>query len=345
MNPYDTSSYFARRAPRYQAALAAFPMARILDFLPYAAAIRASGLDRKPRVRICDAFGGTGFLARGLRSRSFDFLVCDCCQEMLIGATGLEKVELHVTPDDFRSTVAQYGEGYFDIVLSHGGLHHVVEADNGTVGLPASENRQQEVAERLAHLVRPEGLLIIADIPREEPPEVHDRLGAEVLDEHFLSKLLGREAVQMITRAVDADLSQPLTFDAIRQRIETRLVQSVSTTVPRFFFDEFVAAKTAMGHVAAYPDFLALDVVLRQTGLVSWGRVNYRGPWLFGSEAEAGWFFREKFSVGQAAPQGEDIASEQYMFRIVKGLLGVRGKGGLVAVNWGVTYAVYQRGR
>ena len=343
MTRFDTTSYFDARAPRYQAALRQCPSARVLDLLPYTGALRAAHLDVRSDILVCDAFGGTGFLARALRHSGFKFVVCDASHEMLAGVAGEENVKTHLTPDDFQSALQAFGSQSFDLVVCHGGLHHVVEAQGHEVDRDASRLRQQLVVSRLARLVAPRGVLIIADIPNEPPAEIIGQVQASMLDYAYLCSLLGEHSMELVVQALDLGKSERYSVDSVCRRIMSRLSSSVDFPVPRWFFDEFVA-NSPMGHVAAYPDFDQIDEVAISVGLRSLGRINYAGPWLFQSAEEAGWFFREKFSVGRASKLGDDPNSEQDMYEILRRCLGVRQARQIVAVNWGVTYAVYSWG-
>lgn len=340
---FNTAAYFARRAPRYQEALKGCPTSRVLDLVPYVAALVAGQLHQCRSLRVCDAFGGTGFLARGLHGNRFSFVVCDCCQEMLSGALGLPRVDVHVTRDDFSSTIKVFGEGFFDLLLCHGGLHHVVAVEKLKVDAAASAHRQLSVVHRLARLVRPGGVLILADIPDEEPDEMEGPIWDEAIAPDLLPDCLGKEGARLIAEATALPIQTATTLRSIQLAVTSKLVKPVGFPVPRQFFDEFVAKETAMGHTASYINFDLVNDRLTADGFTSLGRINYRGPWLFKTANEAGWFFREKFSVGEPSEVGVDPSSEMKMFTVLRDALGVRNTPTGVAVNWGVTYAVYRR--
>jgi SAM-dependent methyltransferase len=342
MKHYDADSYFAIRAPRYQSALMALPAARTLDLLPYCAVISLLNPNGARRLRVADAFGGTGFLARGLAWAGLEFVVCDCCDEMLSGAVGLPNVDLHETRDDFQSVLSAYGKGQFDLVFSHGGMHHVVDM-NGKPNETSSRERQAQVAKRLAELVRPGGALIIADIAEGEPSEVRGKIHNAMIGSVSLERMIGAEAVKFVTPLLDLGSERSISLDALRRKVENRIVAPVTFSVPRRFFDQYVACKTRLGHVAVYVDFDAVDRLITAEGLESLGRINYRGPWLFGNESEAGWFFKEKFCVGEPKPLGSDLQADMDMFEVLRTYLGTSSRRGYVGVNWGVTYATYMR--
>jgi 2-polyprenyl-3-methyl-5-hydroxy-6-metoxy-1,4-benzoquinol methylase len=343
MKRFDAAAYFARRAPRYQNALKGCPSARVLDLVPYVAALSASGLEKRKSLRVCDAFGGTGFLARSLHGNRFSFVVCDCCQEMLTGALGLPRVGAHVTPDDFSSAIRVFGGGFFDLVLCHGGLHHVVVLEKASVDPAESERRQLNVVDRLAKLVRPGGVIIIADIPDKEPPELDGPLWDQEIEATFLCDCLGNEGLQLVAAATGLEAHAQTTLKSIQAALRSKLVKPFRSPVPRLFFDSFVAKETATGHTAAYVNFDQIHERLIQDGFLPLGRINYRGPWLFSSANEAGWFFKEKFSAGEPSAKGADVNSEANMLDVLQRMLGVRNVTTGVAVNWGVTYGIYQK--
>lgn len=340
----DSVEYFSQRAPRYQAALNGCPTARALDTLPYLAILSIIMPHLKSRGIACDAFGGTGFLSRGLSEFSLDFTAVDSCSEMLVGAKNLPRVETLVNRDDFSSILSRYGSNSFDFVFCHGGLHHVIAGSSA--GIPdheASRNRQADIVRRLAELVRVGGILIIADIPRicpsEFPGELSDeRISGEVLASCFSPNVLG-----FLAKNLGLCPDDMWSLSEARQRIKSVLWQDVSFPVPRKFFDDFVAEKSLMGHTAVYPDFDRLDHVIQLAGLQAIWRGNYPTPWVFENQREAGWFFREKFSFFEASPLGVDVASEDAVFKNVTYYLGTKALATCVSVNWGITYAMYRR--
>lgn len=342
MKHYDADSYFAKRAPRYQMALRTLPTARVLDLLPYCAVIEALKINSRDQIQVADAFGGTGFLARGLSSANLNFVVCDCCQEMLCGAAGTPHVQLHETQDDFQSVLTTFGNGHFDLVLSHGGLHHVVDME-GVPNVSASRVRQCQVVKRLARMVRSGGALIIADIPDRPPVELGGLAREVSLSTKTLQRLIGGEATKFVEPLMRLDVTRENTLDSICQQIRNSIVTPVSFPVPKHFFDQYVACKTPSGHVAVYVDFDEIDRTVLAEGFKPLGRLNYLGPWLFQSESEAGWFFKEKFGVGIPQSIDADVESNMEMFEVLKTYLGTVASKGYVAVNWGVTYAAYVR--
>ncbi len=154
--------------------------------------------------------------------------------------------------------------------------------------------------------------------------------------------MLGENSLSVLDQFVHNALhNMPISLSDLQSEIESRLWSEVPFSVPRTFFDGFVTGETPMGHVAAYPNFDDIHDSILAQGLVPLGRISYRGPWLFNTKDSAGWFFREKFSVGTTSNLGEDILGDVDMFEILQRMLGVRTTSHGVAVNWGVTYAAY----
>jgi hypothetical protein len=126
--------------------------------------------------------------------------------------------------------------------------------------------------------------------------------------------------------------------------IRERFSKEVAYPVPRYFFDEFVAKKTVLGHDAAFSERKSLIEVGQAAGLEEHWSIDYRGPWLFQSRNDAGWYFREKFSCGQSSLPGADPNSEERMAASLETYLGTRGLGVLgFAVNWGVNYVCMKK--
>ena len=339
---YDSVAYFAKRAPRYQAALEGCPAARSLDFIPYLTAISQLDVGIDQAARVFEAFGGTGFLARGLSRFDFDFAVVDGCVEMLQGVSSLPRVEPIVTMDDFKATVSVFGSKSFDLVLCHGGLHHVV-GPGDPPDPDASRARQSAVVTRLARIVRPGGALVVADIPEGVPSQLGSQRVGVNLSEDVLRKCFSSGSLSFLARVLALKEGQPWSVEEIERLVETKLWQPVQFPVPRHYFDEFVAKQSEMGHVAVFPDFEQLHQVITSEGLELMWRLNYRGPWIFSSRGEAGWFFREKFSLFDPSPLGVDPESEEAVFNSIRRFLGGQESKDWVSVNWGVTYAAYRR--
>lgn len=342
MPEYDAAAYFAVRAPRYQKALQILPHARALDLLPYIAILRATRLDERPIVRVCDAFGGTGFLTRGLQRPNFVFTVVDACKEMLSSAESIVETTCEVTDKDFEDILEKFGPESFDLILCHGGLHHVVELDGAQRRISESRALQAAVCERFAMLLAPSGVLILADIPSEAPPEIIGDVDDQTISTCVLEDYLGRTCSDRLARLLAITDNEAHSLASIRSKIVATLANSVPFPVPRCFFDEYVQ-DTPLGHVAVYPIFGELHRTLTAHKLECISRINYRGPWVFHSEEEAGWFFREKFSIGPDSKPGQFPKDDRVMFGNLERFLGIRSTEAVTSVNWGVTYAAYEK--
>ena len=272
----NAKNYFEQRAPRYAAALRGCPLARLLDLLPYLASMGLiSDRSNQPR-EACDAFGGTGFLARWLGREHLRFTVVDCCNSMLDAADGLQRYSTH---NDFADFAEATGRPTFSMVTCHGGLHHVVQL--GPDGIPdptASRQRQTAIARRLASLVHPGGVLVIADIPDRPSSGSHGAVSEQRLDASLVHRLLGRDARDLLCEILPDKFGDGMVLQELARHIEASIATPVDFEVPRHFFDEYVARSTPHGHIAVYPDFDELTLAASECGLKPAGSVNFRGP-------------------------------------------------------------------
>ncbi len=344
-----TSDYFAERAPRYKAALEACPESRLLDFLPYVSALELANFTAKKPFRILDAFGGNGFLSRGFEWSGLKFTVADACEQMFPDPSRRSNVEFIRSDGRFLNVAGRFGVGSFDAIFCHGGLHHVVAPDihNRHAGL--SRATQENIILRLAGLLDPGGIILIADVPETIPHEKPGPLASAAVPADFLAMLLGENPARLIRETLSLDPGEhTFTVADCQSRIDRLLHRPHHEPVPRHFFDHFVSPESNFGHFAIYPDFDELDRALVAGGFECQGRMNYRGPWLFRSPEEAGWFFGEKFSIGPAPVPYTDHADarSRAMFETLRKYLGAaRLAPNRTSVNWGVTYACYRKPR
>ena len=332
-------NYFDKRARRYAMALDAFPHARVLDTLPYCYLFRdvAERLGKPVKeLKILDAFGGTGFITRSFPGLGGQITIADCSHMMLeeVGCGFSDKHIVEVT-DNFEN-LAEERAGYFDVVLTHGGLHHVIKIEGDEVDSAKSLVEQTRVISRLGQLVTVGGSLLIADIPDKplsqclvgrSPKGLTKELPAQLLDAGQVSSL-DPEIVGLL----QADLF------TLAEGVRSHYGAPLNHPVPRYFFDEFVAKRTPLGHEASFFPPLEQTDALGQSFALDW-RCDYLGPWIFPNREAAGWYFREKFSVGEPDILGNQPADEVGMAVELENTLGGRETPEKYCVNWGVVYS------
>lgn len=337
--------YFSKRAERYALALRQMPHARILDLFPYLYAFSELSKDMaKPisDLEVMDAFGGTGFLSHSLMNSGMHFTVGDACSEMLsLGDSIFKNVYYREVVDNFES-LAERSPRSQDCVVCHGGLHHVVVEDDGIVDDTASKTLQKETVANLAKLVRPGGLLIVADVAAIHSDATYKGNPSSFSGPERVRKLLSSTQLKVLK---DLGLDyEVLSLEALALEIRDRFISKVGFPVPRYFFDEYVAKQTELGHSAS---FLMRDELVdmgSSAGMYEQWAVEFFAPWLFSSRNHAGWYFREKFSCGHSSPPGMDVSSEMQMAEHLEKYLGTRdlGEAGF-AVNWGVNYVCLKK--
>ena len=332
--------YFALRARRYANALRGCPAARALDYVPYIAAM--AHIKDIGALDVLDAFGGTGFLSEGLNFDPGRVVIADCTPEMMEGVTHALGVRREAIADDFDNMANRY-EGAFDVVLSHGGLHHAIAlTDEGLVDAEESMRKQCRVIENLCRCLRPGGLMVLGDIPA---PGSRNRRGEGLslncldrVDSHIAAEPVRTELQGIAQRFLHGNLSV-VNIDAAFRASDPR----PDIPVPAYFFDNFVAKRTHLGHKANYPDFDVLIAVAERNGMImEWG-IDYRGPWLFSDRNTAGWYFREKFSIGTEGARGAHAEENTQMMKELREYLGVQEIAERCLVNWGVYYSCLRR--
>lgn len=347
-NPSDNDiasarEYFGKRSERYALSLRSYPLARVLDLIPYCYFLRdaADRLGKKiSELRVLDAFGGTGYLSFALRHSGIQFTVADCCPEMLnLGRNHGSRVRWRETTNYF-SRLADSEPDCYDVVLCHGGLHHVIAENGGKVDHSLARQRQALTIENFSRLLAQNGTCIISDIPDSPPTKQFSGSDSQALSYSILKEILGRDQIDEITslRIKPASFSLAHLADAIRHRFST----PITHPVPRYFFDHFVSKETPLGHNASFIPLQDLDEIAQSASFVLHSRLDYRGPWLFPTQRAAAWFFREKFAFAESTPIGEDQESEDFVAKRISEQLGSKSIDyDLFAVNWGVVYSSF----
>lgn len=341
-----TRDYFQQRAARYALCLKTYPLARILDLVPYCYTLRDTAARLgKPisELRVLDAFGGTGFFSYAFRHSGMAFTVADCCPGMLqLGDHHLDHVGWRETADYFTN-MANDEPASYDVILCHGGLHHVIaDTARGDLDHAVARKRQGTVLMNFARLLRPGGVCLLGDIPARHSSRLLVGEDSAPLNEQMLNSLLGKEQTAELHR-LQVPVTQASSFE-VSKIIRRQYAAPTTHHVPRYFFDHFVQHDTPLGHRASFPSVGEVQSMATAAGFHTRTRLDYVGPWLFPTAKEAAWFFREKFSYGPCVSLGSDQRSEDFVASRLASQLGIRNlPSQAVAVNWGVIYWTFTR--
>jgi hypothetical protein len=175
MPSMNQTEYFNMRARRYENALRGCPSARNNDIGPY-----KSFLENCPRSvnNVLDAFGGTGFITNSLsKILNADFTIADASTGMLAGASNRIR-KIQIAPD-FSGLPGKY-----DLVISHGGLHHAIIEKDNRVREKESNILQKTIITNLANAVQHAGYMIITDIPK-----YGDNIPRKFFDEYIANNM------------------------------------------------------------------------------------------------------------------------------------------------------------
>lgn len=335
----SVSEYFDYRAPRYNNAIQQLPLARSLDLLPYCYIIN---LLKKSKLNILDAFCGTGFISNSLGSLIANFIFADISEGMMSSTNG--RAEKIVATNNFENLNQTFGEGYFDIILSHGGFHHAIELSGDKVNVQESYNKHKEIIQNLCSLVNKDGYLIIADISTKNVPEFTNP--DFPLKESMTSfrHIVGDEMINFIVESLKVDPNIPISLNEINELINSKVFKKEPFPVPKHFFNQYIARYTKHGHKACYPDFEKIDNwIIQSSNFEKVSRIFFHSPWIFDSINQAGWFFKEKFSLFEESKLLEDKQSEKRVYELLEKYLGVTDYNNRIFVNWGVTYSIYKK--
>lgn len=335
----SVKEYFDYRAPRYNNAIQQLPFARSLDMLPYCYAI---DLLKQPNLNILDAFCGTGFISNSLESLDANFILADISEGMMNSTNGNKRKI--VSTNNFENIKQTFGDSYFDIVLSHGGFHHALEISGEKVNIPESYNKHREIIENLCSLVAKDGFLIIADISNKFVEELTNPKYPLIENLSKFKYIIGDEMIHFISKSLDIDPNIPFSINEINEFIAKKVFKKESYSIPKHFFNQYIARYTKHGHKACYPDFEKIDNwITNFSNFENVSRVNFHSPWIFDSINQAGWFFKEKFSLFSQTEMFEDKKSEKRVFDLLAKYLGTTNFKNRIFINWGITYAIYKK--
>jgi ABC-type multidrug transport system ATPase subunit len=335
----STTEYFNLRAKRYAKSVTELPNARSLDLIPYCFLFHLAKNESK-KIKVLDAFSGTGYIANSFNTMNADFLQVDASTGML----GENNPNKRCTQNDFVDIQQEFGNNHFDYIITHGGFHHIVETDNsGNVLETKSYNRQKGIIKRLVALLKPNGYLVIADIPNKD---FSDDLGIFADISMSLSsfvQFIGNKKIETVKNFLRISDNEEISLGNVKTKIGDIIKSTkINFPIPRHFFDEYIAKETELGHIANYPDFDLIENWTKEL-VKKECQINFPSPWIFETDSHAGWFFKEKFSIDQETELLENAEMEYQMFAVLKQYLGTGNHNDFTFVDWGVTYAIYKK--
>lgn len=339
LSNYSTSEYFNYRAPRYNLAISKQPNARILDLLPYSFVIKS--LNSKKQIKVLDAFCGTGLISSVFYNHSSEIIMSDISEGMIHNSP--TKFKRIIAENNFENLISNFGEGYFDVILSHGGLHHSIELKNGRIDPQKSSQTHHMIINNLSRLVKKDGILIIADIPQSYYPDYHSPLFNTKYSLADFTDIFSTYQVNYLEEILNLDKNKTISLDELNKHINNNFTAKVDFEVPKHFFNKYINIYTRYGHKAYYPNFDLLNVQLQKNGFERLSQINFNSPWVFDSQNHAGWYFKEKFSLYDTSMLFENNGLELKAYNVLVKYLGVKDLKKKVYVNWGVTYAIFRK--
>lgn len=336
----STLEYFNLRADRYGNAIKELKNARILDLIPYSYFIKKN-FNKKKDLKILDAFGGTGFLTQYFLNIASEIVVADQSDEMINRIKKKNNIKKRITTDDFQSIIEEFGENYFDVVITHGGIHHsIIINKNNQVDTIKSQDKQNLIVKRLSKLTAKGGLLILADLAQDKLDNF-SIVDTEDFSLKHLSNLLSSTDIQFISSKLNINLNQKFTYIDFLTKIHDTFSTKTNYKVPHHFFDSYISRYSRLGHVAYYSNFKLLEESIEN--FIHLSRSNFKLPWIFDDIYSAGWFFKEKFSIFNKTTEIKISSNEKKMFSRLKKYLGCKEMNSTVYVNWAVTYSVFKK--
>ncbi len=336
----STLEYFNLRAKRYNNALAQIENARILDLIPYSFFIDKFFAGKK-NLKILDAFGGTGFLTKYLINVASEVVVADLSDKMMDYIDDNHKIKKRITTNNFDDIIKEYGEGYFDLVVTHGGIHHsILTNNNNKVDAYRSQNRQNIIVKKLSSLTKKKGILILADLAQDQL-EDFSIIDSNDFSIQKLTNILSHKEIKFISTKLDIDLNQQFSYIEFLTKIQDLYSTKTKYKVPHYFFDSYISPYSKLGHIAYYSNFKTLEKNIK--GFTHLSRSSFKLPWIFESPYAAGWFFKEKFSIFKQTDNIKTSTDEIKMFHRLEKYLGCKEINNKTFVNWGVTYSILQK--
>jgi SAM-dependent methyltransferase len=265
---------FEAKVSRYANAMAQVPYARIMEM------IWLSWFLPTNRHAMLDIMGGTGFIS-GLAGPLFEkTAVIDSIGEYLPPNSSCSvSIAGDVTQkENFLSL-----EGQINLAISLGGFHHIASSDQVT----------ERIIKTWSNVLKPNGRLIIADVPFQGQHEDH----MEVMGD-------SRNEIPEVTNAISQwHLPKAIgTFSEWSNSLKSVIKDILpKEPEPADFFDNVVAAKCPNGHEANFQNTGTLQNIFSNVGLHNVSAFTIPTPWLFNDRRQAAWFIHELFAFGDQA--------------------------------------------
>ncbi|GCF10048.1 class I SAM-dependent methyltransferase [Dictyobacter arantiisoli] len=351
------------RAQRYNRALKRCPYARANELLPIFILLYGEQLRDSTLVELAS---GTGYLTDILDHLVKRVIRVDKSPEML--------TKLHTDTDLVYADLREVSEKIdktlqVDAITCLAALHHVCEIVDGKAQSQESELSQFQTIESWIRLLAPGGKLVLIDVGVPDlPSNADDSLSVPIeryyrrkqemysqtyfsIDIQFLKAIrdakpeyfIGHYIEQLIAREVDTiSLASIIEHQQLRGQIQPDKIIAVD------FFDEIVANFSIDGHIAHFLREDHLRTALKQSGLKKTLVTCLPTTWTFKSEAEAVWFVRELFALGEGSVLSPEDMVVHADYERVKGyinqFLGMTTEGETVYVNWQLLFAYGEKG-
>ncbi len=376
------TAFGAERMQRYDNALKRQPTARYLEILPLLC------LCARPEVRnwdVVDIGSGTGFLA-------------DFFEGVARSVTRVDKSfafmdpgrRLNAVASDMHDVSKTLGGDRADVIVSVGAFHHNHEPEIPSrdrtfpiaAGRPDSPERYLDAAATLRRhretladwhrLLKPGGMMILADVPgRADPvwkrfqhPDGSDRVDTLGYYRAMLDRVSDWEVPFDIdvlagffrgTRRRfwerDSQLAA-LRHAGGRRHTMRSLLESYRTPedamrrqgpmVTTDFFDEVVHTHSLTGHYGFYPHESWMRHALDEIGMEGVYAETLSTPWLFPDRRSATWFVHELFSLGEEWERDSLLwPGQEAVERWLDDYLGFyRDDYGRLMLSWQLEYVV-----
>ena len=328
---------FQKKAQGYRAAHQFAPHARDLEVLAIGATIegyrRDHGLSQQELV-VADLMAGTGFLCDALYKLGFRNLhALEACNDM----------SQKVTPQPNQNTYTKHSfadiskvSAILDSLSPHiivclAGFHHIIKynTDGNTVDLGKSIELQGSVVQSCVNSLKPEGMLIIADI-------YDDTLASEgscewpywSTGQHFKEFLSGSSIPAII---ID-DLASSSSFERFQVITLSSLSSNKGNANPSFhWFRDAVDVYSEIGHKDAALNKALIDD-LRKQYQTSVFRLTC--PWVFGTVAALKNFLQEFWFNGSL----KQSYSLDNIYQEASRINGINEEQGFASFGWNLLY-------
>lgn len=351
-----TQTFGMERVPRFYEALRQCSYARTQELIPLLFFIYQENLRN---CTLVDMASGTGYLADLLEPMVKKVIRVDRSAAMF----SICKTDADLVYADLGEASHKLeGVGPIDIITCLAALHHICKMTDGDRVDPlASEEAQLKVLESWVKLLASGGKLLLIDVGVADLPFPADskqsigllmkqyyaskhesfREKLFVLDTDFFTLADNRHPEYNLNWHIQRLLSHGANRISLASVFNSQRFRGQSVpekTIPIDFFDHVVANASIDGHVAHFPRESHLRSALREFGLQNVLVTCLPTPWVFNSEAEAVWFVRELFGLGQEAVlTPADLIGQPDYDRVknyINTYLGMYTEWGKVCINW-----------